>query len=222
MTPSVDLSKTAVELLPPHKRLPNFIAWLLSCYSQITRNNLRFSLYQNGSNAPNYNDANNYSIGDLVNYKRKIYIALDDDPVGFPDISNKWELLLENFIGAKERSKYTFNKIVLEYALNRYFQTTFRQPPAQSDIYITREAIVDKSFTVFSSEQYSDSVFLGDSTGYIYSDEIFAVASTYTFVIHIPSSIFSTLGSQVLAESTVRKFVDNYVRSGIFYKIITY
>ena len=71
-----------------------------------------------------------------------------------PSNTNVWEVVNNNFIGVAERDLYFNQKLTLEYALNRYFNTTFRQPngvtmsATHSDIYISDNTFSYNTFHI--------------------------------------------------------------------------
>lgn len=111
----------------------------------------------------------------------------------------------------KERILFNGSKLVLEYALNKKYQTTFRQPTSQSDIYITQLSSVIDGFLVGTSEAYCSSIGATTSSDWL--------GSTYTFVylnhfqINLPSGF-------TYSESDVRDFVNQYVPASIKFTIV--
>ena len=140
-----------------------------------------------------------------------------------------------SFIGADERTRYNGRYLNLTWALNRYFGTTFRQPPYPapygggayySDIYITNVAPAFTSFLSFTTEAPTSSVFTtGTGNAVIFTGSTFADVSTYAFAINIPTDFYASLSSTsslAVSESIVRSFADQYIPSGISYIISTY
>jgi len=124
-----------IELLPPDKRQAIMISWMKVIGSPIEymRNKL-FNDYKTGAIYDEWT-AGTYSVGDLVTYKKVIYESKEDGNTDTPP-SSKWAVYQNIFIGSDDRVKYNGQKIILEYALNQYYSTTFRQPNLISDIYI--------------------------------------------------------------------------------------
>ena len=122
-----------------------------------------------------------------------------------------WYKISPSYIGAQERAQYNAQKIVFEYALNRWFRTTFRQPTAftngttstpygkfytpTSDIFITTVPVVNITF--FSGETESTSCYSGElNSGSAFSTETVVLGSdtTYEFIVWIPTSLATLLG----------------------------
>jgi hypothetical protein len=110
---------------------------------------------------PQWSSAFVYSKGFKVISKQVIYISLVDSNTTEPP-SSSWEIYLPSYIGVDERILYNGQKLVLEYALNRFYFTNFRQPPLVSDIYINNAAISALGFLVGSTEPFSSTVALTD------------------------------------------------------------
>jgi len=113
-------------------------------------------------------------------------------------------------------------KLNLEFALNTWFDTVFRQPPAVSDIYLVTNAIaVSPVFRVGASELESTSVYSNISTELVINDYTFT--DEYNLSIMVPVAVYNALGStNDIRDSIIRNFADKYVNAGITYDIITY
>ena len=117
----------------------------------------------------------------------------------------------------KERIHFNGNRLILEYALNKNFHTTFRQPNNQSDIYIgdPLPSVVD-GFLVGMTEPFSSPIGATDAVG-IY------IGSNWTFVylnhfkIYVPSAVLATY-----PEPVIRGFVDKYIPASIKYTLQSY
>lgn len=220
--PSVDYNNLLENELPPHRRLPRFIALAKGFANYIIYLYNYFLSYINGSTANNYDAGVTYGVGAVVVYNYKVYESIQASNTGnAPDGSPLyWMEMLPYFRGATERSLYQASKVVFEYALNRYFQTSFAQPPAISDIYIGDVAPTYPTFLVGLTEDESDSIGTTGSSGYITLSESFVTASSYRFIIYVPSALYSSLGSE--AEVIIRNFADKYAIVGTTYTIVTY
>ena len=113
-------------------------------------------------------------------------------------------------------------KLVLEYALNTWFGTTFRQPNTLSDIYLSlNSAIYQSPFKVGDFEIQSSKVSRVGSSDFIGID--YTLIVHYGFTIMIPTAVFNALGADnAIRENIVRDFVDKYVNCGIKYNVQTY
>lgn len=206
-----NINNAATESLPPDKRYQKnvtFIQSLLSALQWVY--NLFFKSYYEGSTASVYAPGT-YNYLDQVRYQKKIYLSLINDNTDLPTTLN-WVLIQDNFIGMKERILYNGSKLVLEYALNKQFDATFRQLPSTSDIYISNLPVSTEGFLVgqtigSSVGQTLSSGTIGRSIPFIYLNN---------FQISIPIAIFALTNEQA-----VRNFVNQYVPAGLNYLIVT-
>lgn len=238
--PLYDIPSFVPQYIPPNKRLPKYIAGIQGFLSGLTWNMFKFLAYKNGETLLAWNIGATYNTGDKVQWNFATYESLTDVNTGNqPDlsiISGLWTLRCASFIGADERVKYNGRYLVLTWALNRYFQTTFRQPPYPapydfglgggtfSDIYITNLAPDYTPFVFGIDSSESSTIGLTDSGGaFIPLSPDFGLANTYTFIVHMPVGVYTVLGATTaIRDSVVRGFVDRYCPSGITYNIVTY
>ncbi len=223
----IDFSTKAVELLPPDKRFPITIAWIKALVKQAQYIRDKYlGDYNIGANYPIWAIANNYNKGGRVIYKGSVYESLIDGNIGNQPIEGQyWTLYQKNFIGVSERVYYNGQKIVLEWALNKWFNTTFRQPPLVSDIFIGTNTPALTCFIVGASTDNittnSSSIFSDRSSEYIqytYNAPIF-----YNATINIPLAVYNALDTIAInREKIVRNFADLYFPAGITYNIATY
>lgn len=237
-TPLIDFNQTAVNLLPPSKRKPFWIAWIQGISSQAVRLNWIFYKFMYGNDASYWDGATSYSLDDEVTFNYKVYKSLTSSNLNNnPESSSfNWELIASTFIGTIERFQYNSQKIVMEYALNRYFQKQltdngfvgFIQPnspttPTPSDIYITNISPAWTSFVSFTTVTNSSASYTNRASAASFTNTTFTGATSYQFAVNIPSTVYSSINSDpLIAESVVRGFLDKLVPSGIFYSIITY
>lgn len=133
----IDFVQQARELLPPDKRdapTKKFFSALL--YPLQWCRNLILGSYKTGATALAWSPGA-YNKYDQVIYLKSVWYSLTSANTDTPGTTTTWLKIQENFLGADERVKYNGVAIVLEYALNRGFGGTFRQPGTGiSDIYI--------------------------------------------------------------------------------------
>jgi hypothetical protein len=215
-----DINKASIEILPPDKRYKNNITLIQSLLSSLQwARDLFFSSYYEGSTADDYS-AGTYNFLDQVKYNKKIYSSLIDSNTDAPTTDN-WILVQDNFIGVKERVKYNGGKLVLEYALNKEFDTTFRQPANVSDIYITNLNPESVGFIVGEDEAHSSYVSEDTSEKPIVFNLPFAYVKN--FQINVPSAVYAGIAStDTRRNSSIRNFVNQYIPSGLNYLISTY
>ncbi len=148
-----------------------------------------------------------------------------------------WVKVQQNFIGAAERANYSCQKIIYEYALNKWFNTTFRQPVSgTSDIYIETNTVDDNGFYFYSTnyESYFLPVTVRTTISRTMSKYFYPPAAftpQYDFSIFIPVADYNALNSDFPVsagyntanrDSLVRGFADLLCPAGAFYSIITY
>jgi hypothetical protein len=152
-----------------------------------------------------------------------------------PDSGNYWVKIQDNFIGANERALYSASRLVFEYALNKWFFTTFRQPSSDdtvhSDIYIKPNV------------RLNDLLYMGPAgNGYNYIPPLSPMATPYVglssllannfdFTIFFPVGNYNDLDAEpdVIAtnnttqrDNIVRSFADKINAAGMIYNITTY
>ncbi len=196
-----------------------------------------FTFYMGGSLDTGYwSGAITYSKGDLVRDLTGVYESLSDGNIGnaITD-STYWLKVLNSFIGASERVKFDGKYLKLTWALNREFNTTFRQPPYPapydfgtgsgtfSDIYITNAVPTYVPFVVGLAAAESSHVGLTPFTFFVPIEPTYTSASAYAFVIHIPTAVYTALGATTaIRKSIVDKFVGRYAVVGTYWTIVTY
>lgn len=146
----IDFPDLSNKLNVPILRQSKFTALLNVLMAQLTWNHSRFFTdYAGGSSYSAYNNGTTYNFGDLVTYRdsindKKVYLCIATTSVGvLPNTTTNWLLLFDDFVGADQRLLFTNQKLCLEYILNKYFDSTFNQPPTLSDIYITNTGAND-------------------------------------------------------------------------------
>lgn len=86
--------------------------------------------YCKGSNAPTYNNATTYTKYQRVKwydmgvYELSVSSSVGIHPTGDSLSKTNWRKVLENWIGADERIRYTSQNIVFGYAINKWFGIT--------------------------------------------------------------------------------------------------
>ena len=210
-----------VELIPPDKRYARTVGMLrgLTNQLQVLRNKI-FGDYKQGVVCNNWEDIV-YAVGDLVKYGETVYVSLIDSNTDVPTVTTSWAIYQATFIGVDERIMFNHQKLVLEYALNKRFGTTFKQPPNTSDIYLTTNANTASVFIVGATENESSVVYSDGSTEVVINS--YSFSTTYNFTVYIPSAVFTALGGTTAErEAVVKSFVDRYNTIGLSYNITTY
>jgi hypothetical protein len=222
----VNFYQTGLELSPTFRRSDEFKGILASLNEPLNDLNLIFKWYREGSTAPVFNVLTVYGYGDVISYGKTIYLkneVTDGYVAGIlPTDTTYFTKILDYFIGVDERIMYNSQKLVFEYALNRFFGTTFRQPPLVSDIYITRD--FSDLFNFWVSENDIDTSLVGDTdTDTVYVDEDETTRDIFDFKIKIPVAVFNALGSNATnRENAVRIFANKINSAGYLYIVETY
>lgn len=219
----ITYSQKAIELLPPDKRYSKENLWVQNLLNQNQYVNKKYLQdYNFGASYPLWAIATTYSKGNRVIYKGSVFESLVDTNVGNQPIEGAfWTLYQLNFIGVSERIYYSGQKIVLEWALNRWFHTTFRQPPLVSDIFIGTNTPKVATFIVGRSDNTSSKIFTDKSSEYISYN--YSPLSFYNATINIPIAVYTALDpTPATREKIVRNFADLYFPAGITYTIATY
>lgn len=211
----ITYNKRVVELLPPDKRYMRMVSFLKAMVQQLQYlHTFLFGEYRTGSKGiySFWNPIATYNAGDIVIYNESVYLSLINSNTDVPGLTGAWKLYHEFFIGVEERLAYNTQKLVLEYALNNRFNRVFRQPPLQSDIYITNNIPQIGVFVVgYTEDQSSISYF--DRT-YEFIINSYALGSFYNYTINVPVA--------VMDEPQIRKFANRYNPVGLQYNINPY
>lgn len=218
----IDYSKQRVQLLPPDKRYTKTVAWVGILLAPLNYlRNLNFGSYRTGSDAPQWVNTDPYNKYDQVKYNKIVYESLIDGNTDLPTVVGSWKVVQQNFIGLSERIYYNGQKLVLEWAMNKWFGTTFRQPPNTSDIYITNNSVPIPVFRSGGVEDISSVVFSNSSSEVVINSYSFSV--TFNFTINVPQAVYDALDPTLVNnEKIFRAFVDRYVPAGVTYTIQTY
>lgn len=160
-------------LLPPFKRLPNWLAWMTSLVAPIQwLSNWSITYYRTGIYGLNqYNSSATYAKGACVyGLDGSVYEALEDISSGYPLTGENWCKVLDTFVGAEERVLFNGQTVTLEYALNvflgtQFIQPDFNDPLTRSDIYIDTLDTDDDSALIGATTP--DTLFVGADSSLI-------------------------------------------------------
>ncbi len=217
---------TIVEsLLSPDKRSAKTVALNSGLVTEVANNHsLIFKTYKNGDTIGLYPKwtQKSYNFRDIVRHGNSIFQSTEDSNTTQPTLSDSWRLITDNFLGNDFRLKIRGEKIVLEYALNTWFYTTFRQPSQLSDIYITTSKSINiEVLRVGALDTYSSKIYSDKSSELVINS--YAFTNKENMTINIPVAVFNGLAvSDSIREAVVRDFADKYVNAGLTYKILTY
>lgn len=149
---NINFPVTTQNLLPVNKRKPTYLALFDSLFNQTIAlwNTIWANNYLKGTNITNaWNSGSTYNVNDIVVGKdNQVYQSLVASNIGNDPTTTTgyWWLIENNFVGVYERCAYNAQILTFEYALNKWFRTTFRQPTALSDIYIVNNQITPNIF----------------------------------------------------------------------------
>lgn len=219
-----DTEVVSEQLTPPALRETKFLAWLYVLAKPIQNKwSLIFEDYKDESVYSDYNGVTTYNFGDRVIWDDKsIYEATYTDADGVAQSFNGvppssilfWTKVNDIFIGAKERFKYSAQKLLFEYALNKFFRT--------SGIYITNNFVDTGNVFVIDTDSTESSVMPLDS---LYQEDYMDYTATYAtaiydYTIFVPVAFHTSLGAN--ADGLITNFADKYNLEGMQYDIQTY
>jgi hypothetical protein len=245
MIPKFSIRGLVNRVFPPNYRLPKWLVFVESMLSGLGYINSIFIAYRKGEQVVYWSTTRTYAKDKIVQHNYSTYQSLEDGNIGNqPDISPLyWVKRNDLFIGATERTKYNGRYLQLTYELNRYFQAQltaqsyygFRQPPYPapydcnvsggvfSDIYITNDVPEIAPFVAGLSYAESSKVALSITTDYVEEEAIYTTSSGYAFIIHIPLSVYNSLGAtNDIRDSIISTFVNRYIPLGWTFTIVTY
>jgi len=210
-----------VELLPPDKRFINMVRWMQALVQQFQYLHTDvLKDYRTGSVYPNWT-AGTYAHLAKVVYGQSVYESLINGNTAIPTNSAYWRLYENTFIGVETRVKFNAQDLVLTYALNLRFGTTFRQPPSVSDIYISTQFVGVANFRSSDLENFSSNVSNFTSSEYIKNTD--DITTYHNFIIYVPVAVYNALDPlMVNNENIIRSFVNQYIPVGLTYLIQTY
>jgi hypothetical protein len=209
----IDFNKFAIKLLPPDKRYTRLVAFVRVLLSPLQYNrNITFGTYRTGNPAPVW-VAGTYNKYDQVQYRKAVYESLKAGNTATPDDAAAWRLIQADFLGMDERIKYNGQRLVIEYALNKYLGTTFRQPPLTSDTTISLIPPVLAGFLI--GQTVAESVGQTTSSATIGLPSPFYQA--YNFNILTPSAVLAANSVE-----GIRAFVRRYIPASINFQITPY
>lgn len=224
---NIIFSRKVEELSPPDKRDDVGLAWLRSFASALEYLKNKFLVdYKKGASYPVWS-AGTFNKGDIISYKQVLYECQSDGVTNEPP-NEGWGKYLDSYIGVDNRILFNAYHIVLEKAINEYYQTTFRQPKLlgwsatpdathelYSDIYLTLDAFTIDGFVIGKTESYSSTAGQTLSSGTVAPLTPFNQANNFT--INIPTAVYALTN-----DSEIRNFVDKFNTIGILYTIIPY
>lgn len=204
------------QLTPPVLRTDKQLSWINTLTAAIQNLwSLIFEDYRVGSVYPDYGFFTQYYVGDRVLFADKSIYECISNSLNISCLdTTKWVKVNDIFIGSDERVKYSAQKLLFEYALNKFF--------ISSGIYITNNFIDVGDVFVMDTDSTESSVMPLDS---FYQEDYMDLTATYAsgvydYTIFVPIADYTTLGSS--ANAIIRTFADKYNLAGMQYNIQTY
>ena len=240
------------DLLPIHRRKPKFLAWFLTLLKPLQwEHDLIFNDYANGSSAPLWVVSTPYTYGQRVIYiDNAVYELINVAGLTSATPPNldtaNWTKVLDIFIGVRERARYNSQKLLLEYALNRYFMVTpfshiewsvtwsggvptAHTAPPYTQIYIANKPHTISNFWLSRFGTGSLISYMNRNSHFqrYYLGRVYAPYSAISFTIYVPTAIYAIIQANqvvagVTAEQVIRAFADNYVQAGKIYEVVQY
>ena len=214
------------QLTPPVLRTTKFLAWLKVLVNPTGWLwQLIFEDYSDGQLYASWTSPTVYALGARVTWTDKAnYECIEGhisnvglEPSGGIYSATYWVKIQDNFIGANQRVKFNSQIIVLEHALNKWYQVSAISSQIYIGINIAPNVFVMGNSGATSSKMPNDSVFMLDYLGVTPN---FAATE---FTVYVPAALYATLGTNATnRENNVRRFVDKYKISGITYNVTTY
>lgn len=216
-----NLAAFGQRMLPPDKRGTGLFAYLKNLLVPLQwDHDLRFTDYWIGSTASNW-VSGTYNTGARAIYGISVYESLIDGNTDQPNMSENWIKIQENFVGLRERLLYNGGTLSVTWALNRRFMTSFRQPPALSDIYLVPHTKPASSFIVGYVESESSDVFTTGSSEVVVDS--YMTGAFYNLTIMVPVAVYNALDPIAAnRDKIIRSFADKIIIAGITYNIQTY
>lgn len=238
--PSLDFEDFALQEIPEFHRTPSFIAWMQAfANGGISWLNDKFWKYCFGNESVSvYSSIITYNINNEVKTYYGVYVSLVDnnianDPQNSPDF---WYKISPSYIGALERSSYNSQKLIMEFALNRWFFTNFKQPTSledgtvsspygvwylpKSDIFITTTEITFFSPDIFDIPKTTKIYDIPFVASTIFDTSVSSTDTTYKYTIWIPVSLSVSLGLNYI--QIISQVVNKIGLLGTVFDIQTY
>jgi hypothetical protein len=223
----VDFEAVTLSVYPTHKRKDNLLNRAYSLFGSMNYLSTIFSYYRNGATCGGYSSLTTYTYGDMVVFQRAVYFR-NEITSGYasginPSNNSYWIKVLDDFIGVSEKIYFGPQKIVLEYALNRIFQTSFRQPPLVSDIYIVNNDTTYNFFDIGIDDTDCATIPIVDTDADYYITFDDGDPSIKDFTVFVPNAVLSALASSPTDQvSIISSVVNRYRLAGYLFSVTGY
>lgn len=254
-----DIDTLSVDLLPVRKRKMVMKAWLKELISPAQwLNDLLFKDYADGHLYGAYSAFTVYQPGQRITFIDGANYEFINENAAFlagfaPDTyPTYWTKLQSNFLGARERSMYNFQKLMLEVVLNKQFQVALYSakewevkwianvPIAQSappftQIYIKQTTNVQTNFWLSRGNGINAYLSRSSTASILFLARINSSYSIIQYSIYVPTALYNYIASIQAPGVTspgdpapdaggaaIRAIVDQYAQAGSIYQFILY
>lgn len=223
---NINFSQVWQNIMPPNKRLTKYLAWgNVLMYPMQWLHSRFFVEYKEGTIYLDWNSGTAYTVNSFVKYTDKgIYCCIKNTTAGITPLNTEyWYKTQDNFIGLTERMKYNSQKMIFEYALNRWFGLTYLQPPSVSPIYISNNTLDLNNFVVGTEDNDTAYASLSGDYTYDFVGTTVTSYSQYSFTIYYPTSLPATLGiTSTELEKQIEDLANKLKISGTLFNILSY
>lgn len=159
--------------------------------------------------------------------------------------TDNWIKVLDSFIGARERSRYNGQKLMLEYMLNRRFQVatysiieweiqwiagvpTPQPSPPYQQIYIKQTVNSQSNFWLSNGGAGSLTSYMAaaSTNQNYYLGNAYSAYTAIQFTIFVPTAVYASIQAYqlpgVTADQAIVAVIDQYVQAGSIYVITQY
>jgi len=227
----ITFNDRAKDAIPPEKRVPRILSLIYAfLYPLQWLRDLFFNVYAKGQFSGAYNSGSTYTKDQIVMYvDYQLYIAKRNVPILTPCIdTNYWMLASIENVGLTPRANVTGQKLLLEYVLNKNFNTTFRQPAVgTSDIYVENQHVDTATFTVGTDPENTSKAAIDGETALDYVGLSYDY-NPYALIIWVPTAtLYEITGSTESspfpeAQKIVLFYANRYIFAGIKAQVIEY
>jgi len=219
------------QFLPPYKRNDKYKSWVgVLLYPLQWLRDRFYDNYAYGIYDFIWDSGVAYNINDVVSYlDYNFYIAVQNVPMNTPCTDTNYWMLVSDNVGAVPRANVTGQKLLLEWVLNKHYNTTFRQPiiGGLSDIHVGTFAIDTIAFTSGLDGTDSSQAAISGSDAMAFVGESYTY-DTESLWIYVPNSILDIINNYTEsapypeAQKTVLNYANRVIFGGIIAKVVPY
>jgi len=219
------------QFLPPYKRNDKYKSWVgVLLYPLQWLRDRFYDNYAYGIYDYIWDSGVAYNTNDVVSYlDYNFYIAVQNVPMNTPCTDTNYWMLVSDNVGAVPRANVTGQKLLLEWVLNKHYNTTFRQPiiGGLSDIHVGTFAIDTIAFTSGLDGTDSSQAAISGSDAMAFVGESYTY-DTESLWIYVPNSILDIISNYTEsapypeAQKTVLNYANRVIFGGIIAKVVPY